>query len=277
MIGENRTGDMTETITDDTIVTMREYQSSLMYAGMIQKSMLPLPALMTTVLRDYFVSFMPRDFVSGDFYYVYRGRDYFCVAAGDCTGHGVPGSLLSIMGVSFLNEILQCQPKPRANRILNLMREKVMNALHQTGLAGEQMDSIDMSLCIFTPGSYEMQYSGANSPLFIVNRGIFREIKPDKMPIGPAPFVEEPFTNKIITFDDDDMFYLFSDGFPDQFGGPINKKFKYRQFRALLTEVSKYKATRQKRVIELTFADWKADNRQVDDVTVFGFKPRIEI
>ena len=276
-MGEHLTEDLTETFTDDSHVTMKDYLASLRYAGMIQKSMLPLPALMTSLLREYFVSFMPRDFVSGDFYYVYRGRDFYCVAAGDCTGHGVPGSLLSIMGVSFLNEILQCQPSPRANRVLNLMREKVMSALHQTGVSGEQMDSIDMSLCIFTPGSYEMQFSGANRPLFIVRDGQLREIKADKMPIGPAPLVEEPFTNKIVSFDDDDMFYLFSDGFPDQFGGPLNKKFKYRQFRALLSEVAAYKPSRQKRVIELTFADWKGNHRQVDDVTVFGFKPKIII
>jgi serine phosphatase RsbU (regulator of sigma subunit) len=276
-MGEHLTEDLTETITDESFVTMKDYLASLRYAGMIQKSMLPLPALMTSLLKEYFVSFMPRDYVSGDFYYVFRGRDYYCVAAGDCTGHGVPGSLLSIMGVSFLNEILQCQPAPRANRVLNLMREKVMSALHQTGVTGEQMDSIDMSLCIFTPGSYEMQFSGANRPLFIVNNGHLREIRADKMPIGSAPLVEEPFNNKIVTFDDNDMFYLFSDGFPDQFGGPLNKKFKYRQFRALLSEISIYKAARQKRVIELTFADWKGNNRQVDDVTVFGFKPKIII
>lgn len=276
-MGENLTEDLTDTVAEDTLITMKEYLASLRYAGMIQKSMLPLPSLMTSLLRDYFVSYMPRDFVSGDFYYIYRGRDYFCVAAGDCTGHGVPGSLLSIMGVSFLNEIMQCQQAPRANRVLNLMREKVMSALHQTGVPGEQMDSIDMSLCIFSPGNYEMQFSGANRPLFIVRNGQLREIKADRMPIGPAPMVEEPFSNSIVSFSDDDMFFLFSDGFPDQFGGPLNKKFKYRQFRALLSEVAAYKATRQKRIIELTFADWKGSNRQVDDVTVFGFKPRIKI
>lgn len=258
-------------------VTMKEYMASLRYAGMLQQSMLPLPSLMNALLTGWFVMYQPRDFVSGDFYYVYRGRNFFCVSAGDCTGHGVPGALLSIMGVTFLNEILQCQPSPRANRVLNLMREKVMSTLHQTGRRGETMDSIDMSLCIFTYGSREMQFSGANRPLFIVSSGELREIRPDKMPIGLAPLREEPFNNSIVEFDQDDMFYLFSDGYPDQFGGPENKKFKYKQFRNLLTSNSSLPAEKQKGIVEVTFSEWKGMNQQIDDVTVFGFKPKILI
>lgn len=276
-MGEKITGSLTETAAEADSVSMSEYIASLRYAGMIQRSMLPLPEFMSTVFADYFVSYMPRDFVSGDFYYVFRSKNYFCVAAGDCTGHGVPGALLSIMGVSFLNEILQCQPAPRANRVLNMMRERVMNALHQKGERSEPKDSIDMSLCIFRFDSLEMQFSGANRPLFIVGNGELREIKPDKMPIGPAPLKEESFSNTIVPFDQNDVFFLFSDGFPDQFGGPENRKFKYRQFRALLTEVAPLNSEMQKQIVEERFMEWKGDSQQIDDVTVFGFKPRMKL
>ncbi len=269
-------GELTKTVVSAGEVAMDEYLSSLRYARVIQHSLLPLPALMDILLSDYFITYIPKDIVSGDFYYVYRGRGFFCVAAGDCTGHGVPGALLSILGLSFLNEILQCQTAPRANRILNLMREKMMNALHQTGKIKEARDSIDMALCIFSNDSREFQYSGANRPLFIVRDGELREIKPDKMPIGLAPLREESFTNKIVSFNKEDMFYLFSDGFPDQFGGINDKKFRYSQFRGLITRVAPLIASEQKRIVDDEFANWKGDAQQIDDVMVFGFKPLIK-
>jgi len=256
--------------------TMNEYLASLRYAVMIQNSLFPLPALMKVLLKEYFITFLPRDFVSGDFYYVYRGKNFFCVAAGDCTGHGVPGALLSILGLSYLNEILQCQTAPRANRLLNLMREKVMNALHQTGKIKEARDSIDMAVCIFSYDTYEFQYSGANRPLFIVRNNELREIKPDKLPIGLAPLREEPFTNTIVNFNEDDMFFLFSDGFPDQFGGPNDKKYKYSQFRQLLAKGAGLDTDVQKNAIEKEFNTWKGNSQQIDDVMVFGFKPHIK-
>ena len=269
-------GDQVRKVLPEGHVTMEEYLSSLRYARVIQHSLLPLPAMMDVLFHDYFVTYMPKDIVSGDFYYVYRGRGFFCVAAGDCTGHGVPGALLSILGLSFLNEILQCQTAPRANRILNMMREKMMKALHQTGKLKEARDSIDMALCIFTYNSNELQYSGANCPLFIVREGELIEIKPDKMPIGIAPMKEEPFSNKLVNFSDGDMFYLFSDGFPDQFGGINDKKFRYSQFRGLITRIAPLSTAKQKKIVDNEFAIWKGTTQQIDDVMVFGFKPNIK-
>jgi serine phosphatase RsbU (regulator of sigma subunit) len=257
-------------------VVMNDYLASLRYAGVIQKSLLPLPATMDVLLSDYFVTYLPRDYVSGDFYYVYRGRSFFCVAAGDCTGHGVPGALLSILGLGFLNEIIHGQPAPKANRILNMMREKVMKALHQSGKMKETRDSIDMAICIFTYDSFEMQYSGANRPLFIVRNNELREIKPDKMPIGLAPLREDSFTNRIISFDEHDMFYLSSDGFPDQFGGADDKKYKSHRFREFLSGIAALDTKEQKQIIEKEFSDWKGNSPQIDDVMVFGFKPLIK-
>ncbi|MZP55502.1 MAG: hypothetical protein GT600_08650, partial [Bacteroidales bacterium] len=132
---------------------IEDHLASLQYARMIQKALLPEPEIMKGLFKDYFVLFLPRDIVSGDFYYVFSRNQYICVAAGDCTGHGVPGALLSILGISFLNDILQLKSDPKANRILNLMREKVMKALHQTGEKAETKDSIDIGLCIVDPAN----------------------------------------------------------------------------------------------------------------------------
>ncbi len=125
-----------------------DHLASLRYAGIIQQALMPDKEMLSRFFRDHFVLFLPRDIVSGDFYYAIRNKQYICVAAGDCTGHGVPGALLSIMGISFLNEIFQLKSEPRANRALNLMREKVMKSLHQTGERSEAKDSIDIGLCV---------------------------------------------------------------------------------------------------------------------------------
>src|SRR5665811_353203 len=127
---------------------MNDHIASLRYAQMIQRALMPDPSMLKGRLNDYFILFLPRDIVSGDFYYTFCNRQKICIAAGDCTGHGVPGALMSILGISFLNEILQAEINLNANRILNLMREKIMNALHQTGSSKDAQDSIDIALCI---------------------------------------------------------------------------------------------------------------------------------
>ena len=144
---------------------MNDHLASLRYAGMIQHALMPDPELLGGLLKDYFILFLPRDIVSGDFYYASCNRNCLCIAAGDCTGHGVPGALLSILGISFLNEILHSKTNLKANRILNLMREKVMKALHQTGEKSETKDSIDIGLCMIDCNSGKMQFAGANRPL----------------------------------------------------------------------------------------------------------------
>jgi serine phosphatase RsbU (regulator of sigma subunit) len=145
-------------------------------------------------LKDFFILFLPRDIVSGDFYYAFRTRQKMCIAAGDCTGHGVPGALMSILGISFLNEIMQCDISLNANRILNRMREKIMQALHQTGNFGDTQDSIDIALCIIDNTTGILQYSGANRPLIMIRNGELTEYRPDKMTLGVAPVKEASFT-----------------------------------------------------------------------------------
>lgn len=251
---------------------VEDHLASLRYAGMIQKALMPDPYILKGVLRDFFVLFLPRDIVSGDFYYTFTSRQFTCIAAGDCTGHGVPGALMSILGISFLNEILQSRVNMRANRVLNNMREKIMKALNQTGVKAETKDSIDIGLCLIETGSGSLQYAGANRPLIRIRNGELSEFKPDKMTIGIAPQAEKPFTNTIIETEPGDSFYLFSDGFADQFGEITDKKFKYNQFRQILLSVTGLSMASQKECLEYAFKEWKGRSQQNDDVLVFGFQ-----
>jgi serine phosphatase RsbU (regulator of sigma subunit) len=249
-----------------------DHLASLRYAGIIQKALLPDPEFLKSVFKDYFVLFMPRNIVSGDFYYVTRGNQYLRVAAGDCTGHGVPGALLTILGIGFLNDIFQSRIDIKANRALNLMREKLMKALRQTGEKAEAKDSIDLALCIFDTTTGQLQFSGANRPLILMRNGELIEYKPDKMTIGLAPLREHPFTNQVIDIKPGDSFYLFSDGYPDQFGEMNSKKFKQKNLKRIISSLAGQPMYYQKEIIEGTFREWKGNEQQVDDVLVFGFQ-----
>jgi serine phosphatase RsbU (regulator of sigma subunit) len=249
-----------------------DHISSLRYAGMIQHALMPDPENLKGFINDYFIMFQPRDIVSGDFYYTHRSRQKICLSVGDCTGHGVPGALLSIMGISFLNEIMQPGGCTKANRILNLMREKVMKALDQKGESYDTKDSIDMALCLIDSVSKRIEFSGAGRPLYMVRNGELIEYKGDSMTIGIDPVQERSFTNISINTLPGDSFYIFSDGFCDQFGEHTDKKFKYWRFRELIESVQGKSMAEQKSVLEKSFKEWKGRTQQVDDVTVFGFQ-----
>jgi len=251
---------------------MNDHIASLRYAEMIQRALMPDPAILKGRLKDLFILFLPRDIVSGDFYYAFCNKQKMCIAAGDCTGHGVPGALMSILGISFLNEIMQSDINMPANRILNLMREKIMRALHQTGKHREAQDSIDIGLCIVDSITGKLQYSGANRPLIMIRNGELTEFKPDKMTLGVAPVREASFRNTCIETKPGDSFYLFSDGFSDQFGEITDKKFKYKHFKRIIHSYEEYPMAQQKQNLERAFNEWKGGTQQVDDVLVIGFQ-----
>jgi serine phosphatase RsbU (regulator of sigma subunit) len=249
-----------------------DHLASLRYAQMIQRALMPDPKVLNGRLKDYFILFLPRDIVSGDFYYVFCNKQKICIAAGDCTGHGVPGSLMSILGISFLNEIIQPDINLNANRILNLMREKIMKALHQTGDSNDTQDSIDVALCIIDGQTRKLQFAGANRPLIMIRNGELTEYKPDKMTLGVAPVREAPFTNNVIETKPGDSFYLFSDGFSDQFGELTDKKFKYKHFKRIVHSFEQLPMSQQKEKLENAFNEWKGKAQQVDDVLIIGFQ-----
>lgn len=250
----------------------KELLSSIKYASFIQEAILPDHSYLDKILYEHFILYLPRDIVSGDFYFCSKIEHYIIVAAGDCTGHGVPGALMSIMGASFLNEIISGKGPWKASRILNLLRERVMKALHQTGKDEENKDAIDMALCVFNEDTGELQFSGANNPLYHVRNKELTEIKADKMPVGINAIDEESFTNHTIRLISDDMIYIFSDGYADQFGGPYGKKFKYTPLKEMLSENSHKTLHEQKEILEKTHKDWKGTGEQVDDILIFGIK-----
>lgn len=250
----------------------RELMASLKYASFIQRAVLPDQKYMENLFKEFFIFHQPRDIVSGDFYYCSRKEDYIVVAVGDCTGHGVPGALMSIMGISFLNEILSIRGTIRSSRILNLLRERVMKALHQKGYELENKDAMDMALCVFHPRSGKLQYSGANNPLYHIRNKVLTEIKPDKMPVGIDAIEENSFTSHTLQLKAGDIVYLFSDGYPDQFGGPENKKFKYGPLRELLIRISDLSMEDQRKELDQIMSAWKGDEPQVDDILVLGIR-----
>ncbi len=249
----------------------KELESSLSYASSIQAALLPDLRYFKKIFPSSFVLFKPRDIVSGDFYWYNRKENRIAVAAADCTGHGVPGAFMSILGISFLNEIVSKQI-PRANSILNRLRENVMKALHQTGDNSEHKDGMDIALCVVDLDEMKMEYSGAFNPLYLIRNGHLTEIRGDKMPIGINAVVEKSFANHDIKLEMGDLMYIFSDGYPDQFGGPEEKKFRYKNLQKLLVKNANRPMESQKRELERNFIQWKGNLEQVDDVLIIGIK-----
>ncbi|MFN8206497.1 MAG: SpoIIE family protein phosphatase [Bacteroidales bacterium] len=250
-----------------------ELTDSINYAAYIQKAMLPSPDLFRKLLPDYFIYYKPKDIVSGDFYWLSRWKELLVLAVADCTGHGVPGGFMSVMGISFLNEIIGRGCFSNAAGILNQLRERVMKALHQTGEWDEQKDGMDIALCMIDKERHEMQFAGANNPLYLVREGTLLEFKGDKMPIGISAGIEKSFSNQRIKLEEGDKAYLFTDGYIDQFGGDSRKKFKPTPLKNLIIAHAGYPLEQQKDILEQTLLTWQNDLPQVDDILAVGFAP----
>jgi serine phosphatase RsbU (regulator of sigma subunit) len=194
------------------------------------------------------------------------------VAAADCTGHGVPGAFMSMLGHAFLDEILNTTEVEDAAGVLNLLRDEIINTLKQKGLVGETRDGMDISLCIIDTAAGKMDYAGANNPLYIVSDGKLTKIAADRMPIGIHFTSFTPFTNHKMDIRKGDHIYLFSDGYADQFGGPKGKKYMYKPFQELLLKNHNNPMQLQKEILDNTFIKWKGDREQVDDVLVIGLR-----
>jgi serine phosphatase RsbU (regulator of sigma subunit) len=249
-----------------------ELKESLKYASYIQQAMFPSKALIDRLLLENFMFYQPREAVSGDFYYVSKRNDNIFVAVGDCTGHGVPGALMSILGITCLNEIIMHGSFTTASSILNQMREYIMAALCQTGQETDQKDGIDLALCMIDTRKNLLHFAGAFNPVYIIRNQELFEIVGDMMPVGIGAEEEKSFNNHVHELHHNDMLYLFSDGFADQFGGPSGKKFKYNPLRKLLIDASQLPISEQELKIKQTFHEWKGNQQQIDDVLVFGFR-----
>ncbi|MBI9068595.1 MAG: tetratricopeptide repeat protein [Salinivirgaceae bacterium] len=263
----------------------KEITDSIQYANYIQKAVLPSKVQFDELVSDHFVFFKPKNIVSGDFYWITKVENQLIIAAADCTGHGVPGALMSMLGVSFLNDIINKEYITNPGVVLRRMRKEVINALHQEGSIGERRDGMDLSLCSINLDSMELQFAGANSPLYIIrekskepiecdnslafNKHVLYEIKGDKMPIAMYAKMDR-FRTVEISIQKDDILYMFSDGFIDQFGGPEVRRYKYKPFKELLLANCDKSLTEQKYILEKTFNNWKKNQEQIDDVMVLG-------
>ena len=243
---------------------------SIQYASRIQTAVLPPVDFLNEWGLKNFILYKPKDIVSGDFYWGVKKDDKIIVAAGDCTGHGVPGAFMSMLGHAFLDEIINTKEINNAATILNLLRDEIINTLKQKGTAGEARDGMDISLIIMDINNSKIDYAGANNPLYIIRDGKMIKYTADRMPIGIHFISFTPFINQTIDIKKGDYLYLFSDGYADQFGGPKGKKYMYKPFQELLLKINNYPMERQKEILDATFEEWKGEREQVDDVLVIG-------
>lgn len=246
--------------------------SSIQYASRIQNAVLPSQTSLSTCFADSFIFFKPRDVVSGDFYWIKSFEEKTIIVAADCTGHGVPGAFMSMLGIALLNEIVNRNAVLEAGQILTLLRENLKTTLAQNNSSNAAKDGMDMALCIVNHRNNHMQYAGAYNSIYLIRNSELIEYKADKMPIG-AHIKENPyFTNSDIQLNTNDSVYMLSDGYPDQFGGVYNMKFGKKAFKKNILEHTHLPMSQQKEILEKTFNDWKGDFEQIDDVLVMAFK-----
>ncbi len=249
----------------------RNITDSIQYAKRIQQAILPSESIFHDFFRDYFIFYKSKDIVSGDFYWAEKIKNYLIIATADCTGHSVPGAFMSMLGIALLNEVVHKENVVSASMVLDELREKVKTSLHQTGKSDEAKDGMNIAVCILNLDTYELQFSGAYHPLFIMREGNLITIKPDRQPISIFRN-EKKFTNNDITLNKEDILYTFSDGFADQTGGRKNRKFMNKNFRDLLLDIHLKPMAEQKEILQSTLNKWKNENTQTDDILVIGLK-----
>ena len=245
---------------------------SIQYASRIQRALLPSEEYREEILPEHFILFRPRDIVSGDYYWMKQKNGKTIVVAADCTGHGVPGAFMSMLGVAFLNEIANREDINDANEILNSLRNHVIKALHQTGKEGESKDGMDIALCLIDDDRKKLQFAGAYNPLYLIRNNELIQVKADRMPIGFYFKEGIDFKNNEVELEKDDKLYIFSDGFADQFGGETGRKFMSKKFKQLLIDINQKPMSEQHDILNETIDNWRGDIEQIDDVLIIGLK-----
>ncbi len=272
-------------------VKTTEIRDSLNYAKRIQSAILPLESEIVSSFKDAFVFYTPKDIVCGDFYWFSNFGKFKLIASVDCTGHGVPGAFLTFLSFNLLNQIVNQQGVTKPSLIIHEIRKGLFSLFNQSNKSGSPInDGLDMSLCFIDETNRLIQYSGVYNPIWIVrnndkkfdsdsafnemvgaNGNKLYEVKGDNIPIND--YINfRPYTNHVINYEINDIIYLFTDGYADQFGGPKGKKFKYKQMQNLLLDNATKDFSEQREVIEKTFLNWKGELEQVDDICVIGVK-----
>ncbi len=245
--------------------------SSIKYARQIQNALLPLDDDIKNLFKDYFIFYKPRDIVSGDFYFFLQKNDKIFCAIGDCTGHGVPGAFMSILGINLLTEIIEIGNIIEPDKILDILDKKIKFALHQKKL--NNSDSIDIALAVIDQENKILEYSGAKLPLLVAQNDIIQLIKGDNQSIGGKTYLKtKKFTKHVVDITQPTTIYMYSDGFQDQIGGKFKQKFRSKNLRNLLYLLHKDPFEEQKKYIEYTLKNWQEKNKQIDDILIIGLQ-----
>jgi len=249
----------------------KQTTESIWYAHSIQQAIQLSVYKHASYLPDHFILYLPKDIVSGDFYYFQKMNDYILIGIFDATGHGIPGSFMSILGINLLNEIILRENCIKPAYILNKLRKKIMETLDQKGEMQELKDGLDGVLLSYHTKKKQIAFSGAFNSAYVLRHNQLIELRGERMPLSYyTEYVD--FTEQYITLEPLDKVYIFTDGYPDQFGGPNNKKFKIKQLKQLLTQIGKKSFEEQKLTLLENFHFWKGENEQVDDVSLLGLK-----
>jgi len=270
----------------DRIITMlTDLAESIDYAKKIQQAILPKESTLQQLFSDYFIIYQPKEAVGGDFYWVGKFNNTICFAVADCTGHGVPGGFMSMLGVSMINDMANAKSVQSPSWMLQSLRHNIVTALGQTSIDEDSHDGMDIAFCTFDTNSGILTYAGANIPIIISSKNEISpsdrilthhdglvELKPDRMPIALYDKMDS-FSEIQVKLAPDDTVYLFTDGYVDQFGGQKNKKFGHEAFRALISSVKDLNFSEQKQIIWSTIERWKGETEnQTDDILVMGLK-----
>ena len=283
--------------TEVVVKQKEELESSIYYARRIQMALLPSESILSENIKNYFILFKPRDIVSGDFYWMTRKNNRLYVVAADCTGHGVPGAFMSLLGMSFLDEIIDKEMSPRADHILGELRLHVTESLKQVGEDSEAKDGMDIALLVVDFNTHRVEFSGAYNPCFRVRKlsdaetknysedkmemadgsitngkYLLETISASKMPIGISTRMNENFAFSDWKLEKGISYYLFSDGYIDQFGGPKGRKFMKKNFKKLILEIQDWPMKKQKEILEKRLHDWMGQSPQIDDILVMGLR-----
>lgn len=249
----------------------REIVEDIMYARRIQDALFDQEIQLRQSLREYFILNLPKNIVGGDFYFVQQKYNLIILAVADCTGHGITGAFMTILGLTLMKEIVDDGLMSDPAEILGLLRSKVISSLHQENDHQSIGEGMDMSLCIIDTDERTILFSGANNPIYLVRAATGLEVvKADRMPIGKYFEHEQAFSTTEITYEPGDMLYLFTDGYADQLGGEAGKKFRYNKFQELLVKIANESLDSQHTILIESFNHWRGNLDQVDDILILG-------
>jgi PAS domain S-box-containing protein len=245
---------------------------SIAYAKRIQDAIMPSFEGLKKIVDDCFLIYIPKDIVSGDFLWFSTINGKLIIATADCTGHGVPGAFMSLIGISFLNKIVNEKGITDPAKILDQLKMNVMNSLHKSGKQGETTDGMDISIVVIDKKKKIVEYASAMNPIYLIRENNLTEYVADKMPIGMYELINKSYTKYSFDYLKGDQLYLFSDGYVDQYGGKKNRKFKYHNFKKLLVDNSDRFMSAQKEALVFNFEEWKGDQEQIDDIIILGIQ-----